>query len=112
GETVLAVIRPSTSNFLDPRSKAEAEARIKAAEAMRETRRADLDRAEAALDLAEKQLERQEKLRDSGASAVQEYDIAAAEAQVRKRERNAAEFAFQAASSDVDVAKAALVQAQ
>lgn len=112
GKTVLAVIRASTSDFLDPRRKAEAEARIKAAEAMRETRQADLDRATASLGLAQKQLERQEKLLKTGASAVQEYDIAMAESQVRQREKNAAEFAVRAAESDVDVAKAALLQAQ
>jgi len=112
GKTLLAVIEASTSNFLDPRSKAEVEARIKTAEAVRETRQADLDRAGASLQLAEKQLERQRKLRDSGASALQEYDIAEAEAQVRQRERNAAEFALNAAASDVEVARAALLQAQ
>ncbi|WAC20555.1 HlyD family efflux transporter periplasmic adaptor subunit [Luteolibacter sp. SL250] len=112
GKTVLAVIQASTSNFLDPRTKAEAEARIKASEAIRETRQADLDRATAAMDLADKQLDRQEKLRQSGAAADQDYDIAAAEAQVRKRERNAAEFALRAAASDVEVARAALLQAQ
>lgn len=112
GKTVLAVIQASTSNFLDPRTKAEAEARINAAEAIRETRQADLDRAAAALDLAEKQLERQEKLRKSGAAAAQEYDIAAAEAQVRSREKNAAGFALRAAASDVEVFRAALLQAQ
>lgn len=112
GETLLAVIQASTSNFLDPRTKAEAEARIKTAEAIRETRQADLDRTSAALELAEKQLERQEKLLKTGASAMQEYDIAAAEAQVRQREKNAAEFAVRAAASDVDVARAALLQAQ
>lgn len=112
GETVLAVIEASTSAFLDPRTKAEAEARIKAAEAVRETRQADLDRADAALDLATKQRERQEKMLRTGATAVQEYDIAAADEQVRRREKNAAEFALRAAASDVDVARAALLQAQ
>ncbi len=112
GKTVLAVIEASSSGFLDPRGKAEVEARIQTAEANREARQADLDRAAAALDLAKKQLERQEKLLETGASAAQEYDIAAAEAQVRSRERNAAEFALQAAAAEVEVAKAALLQAQ
>ena len=112
GKTLLAVIEASTSNFLDPRTKAEAEARIKTAEAVRETRQADLERAKASLDLAEKQVERQRKLRDSGATAQQDYDIAESQAQVRQRERNAAEFALNAAASDVNVARAALLQAQ
>jgi HlyD family secretion protein len=112
GKTVLAVIEASSSAFLDPRTKAEAEARIKAAEAVKETRQADLDRADAALGLAVKQLERQEKLLKSGASAVQEYDIAVADEQVRRREKNAAEFALRAAESDIEVARAALLQAQ
>lgn len=112
GKTLLAVIEASTSNFLDPRTKAEAEARIKTAEAVRETRQADLERAKASLDLAEKQVERQRKLWDSGATAQQDYDIAESQAQVRQRERNAAEFALNAAASDVNVARAALLQAQ
>lgn len=112
GKTLLAVIEASTSNFLDPRTKAEAEARIKTAEAMRETRQADLARTKASLDLAEKQVERQRKLRDSGATAQQDYDIAESQAQVRQRESNAAEFALNAAASDVEVARAALLQAQ
>lgn len=112
GKTLLAVIEASTSNFLDPRTKAEAEARIKTAEAVRETRQADLDRTQASLELAEKQVERQRKLRDSGATAQQDYDIAESQAQVRQRERNAAEFALNAAASDVNVARAALLQAQ
>lgn len=112
GKTVLAVIEASSSAFLDPRTKAEAEARIKAAEAVKETRQADLDRADAALGLAIKQLERQEKLLKSGAAAVQEYDIAVADEQVRRREKNAAEFALRAAESDIEVARAALLQAQ
>ena len=112
GKTLLAVIEASTSNFLDPRTKAEAEARIKTAEAVRETRQADLARTKASLDLAEKQVERQRKLRDSGATSQQDYDIAESQAQVRQRESNAAEFALNAAASDVEVARAALLQAQ
>lgn len=112
GETILATIQASTSNFLDSRTMAEAQARINAAESVREAREADLGRAAAALELAEKQLERQAKLQKSGASAAQEYDIAQSEAQVRMREKNAAEFAMRAASSDVEVARAALLQAQ
>lgn len=112
GKTLLAVIEPSTSNFLDPRSRAEAGARIQTAEANREMRQADLDRASAALDLAGKQLVRQQTLMKSGAAARQDFDEAEAMAEVRKRERNAANFALQAATSDVEVAKAALMQAQ
>lgn len=112
GKTLLAVLEPSTSNFLDPRSKAEAEARIQTAEANREMRQADLDRANAALDLAGKQLVRQQTLMKSGAAARQDFDEAEAMAEVRKREKNAANFALQAATSDVEVAKAALMQAQ
>lgn len=112
GKTVLAVIEASTSGFLDARTKAEAEARIKAYEALRETRQADLLRADAALELAIKQLERQGKLLKSGASAVQEYDIAVADEQVRRREKNAAEFAVRAAESDIELVRAALLQAQ
>ncbi|MBK1883563.1 efflux RND transporter periplasmic adaptor subunit [Luteolibacter pohnpeiensis] len=112
GKTVLAVIEASTSAFLDPRAQAEAEARVVGAEANQRARQADLDRAEAALDLAEKQLERQEKMRETGAASAQEYDEAESMAQVRRRERNAAEFALKAATSDIEIARSALLQAR
>ena len=111
GQTVLAVIEASTSGFLDPRARAETEARVISAEANQRAREADLARAEAAVDLAEKQLQRQEKMRETGAASAQEYDEAESMAQVRRRERNAAEFALKAATSDIEVARSALVQA-
>src|SRR5262245_17390452 len=52
GKTVLATIEAQLLGFLDARALAEAEARVKAAEATKMQRKAELDRATASLDLA------------------------------------------------------------
>ena len=56
GKTVLATIQPQPASFLDPRARAEAEARVKAAEAAKMQRETQIERARAALDLAQKEL--------------------------------------------------------
>ena len=58
GETVLATIQPQPAGFLDPRARAEAEARVKASEAAKMQRETQIERARAALDLAEKEMAR------------------------------------------------------
>src|SRR6187402_1662650 len=67
GETVLATIQPQPSSFLDPRSQAEAEARLKAAEASRMQRDTQVERAKASLMLAEKEMARAKELKQYGA---------------------------------------------
>src|SRR5512146_932409 len=47
GKTVLAVLEPSGADFLDARSQAQAEARVRAAEAARDAASAQRDRARA-----------------------------------------------------------------
>lgn len=111
GETVLATLRAEPSGFLDPRAKMQAEARLKAAEAARELRAAERDRAEAMLELAKKELARANQLVKTQAVSRQEWEAAGSMGQVRERELNAAEFALQVAGFEVEQAKAALLQA-
>ena len=112
GKTVLAAIEPQMSGFLDPRALAEAEARLRAAEATKMQRQAELDRAAAALDLANKDLARADSLRRTGAVAAQEWDAVENRVQMRTRELHAAEFALRVADFEVTQAQAALMQAQ
>jgi len=112
GKTVLAAIEPQMSGFLDARALAEAEAHVKAAEATKMQRQAELDRAAAALDLANKDLSRIDALRRTGAIAVQEWDAAENRVQMRTRELHAAEFALRVADFEVTQAQAALMQAR
>jgi HlyD family secretion protein len=112
GKTVLAIIEPQMSGFLDARAQAEAEAALKAAEATKMQRQAQLDSANAALDLAGKDLTRAEALRRAGTIAAQEWDAAQNRMQMRTRELHAAEFALRVAEFEVSQAQAALMQAQ
>lgn len=112
GKTVLAVIEPAASPFLDPRSRAQAEAAVQAAEAARQARAADLARARAALDLARKELARAETLRTTNVISAQEWDLAENRVEVLQREVNAAEFALRVAEFEVAQARAALWQGE
>ncbi len=110
GETVLAIIEPELSGFLDPRARAEAEARHNAAEATAMQRRSEVARAKAELDLAQKDYARAKKLYENKVLARQAWDAAENRVRVLTREVNAAEFALRVADFETAQAKAALAQ--
>jgi HlyD family secretion protein len=112
GETVLATIEAEQSGFLDPRTRAEAEARVKAAEASRQQRRSETDRARAALDLAQKDFARANELLQGKVISRQEWDTAENRVNLLSRELNAAEFALRVAGFELTQARATLVQLQ
>jgi len=110
GETVLAVMEGESSGLLTPRLRAEAEARLKTAEAARALRKSELDRAKVSLDLAKKQFERLDRLLPSGGISRQEWDIAENRMQVAVREAKTAEFALRMAEFEVQQARSSLIQ--
>lgn len=112
GKTVLATIQSEPASFLDPRTKAQAEARVKAAEAARYQRETQVERAKAALDLANKEKARAGELKKSGAIATKDWDTAENQVTVLTRELSSAEFALRVAGFELDQAEAALLQAQ
>lgn len=112
GETVLALIQAEPASLLNPRLRTEAEARVKAAEAMLNQREAELERARSAADLAAKELKRAEALRKSGAVSARESDQAETDAALRSRELRSAEFAMNVARYEVQQAQATLLQAE
>ncbi len=112
GKTVLATIQPQPASFLDPRARAEAEARVKASEAARMQRETQIERARAALDLAQKELVRAKELKKSGAIATKEWDTAENQVSVLTRELHTAEFGLQVAEFELTQARAALNQVQ
>jgi HlyD family secretion protein len=105
---VLATIQPQPSSFLDPRSQAEAEARLKAAEAVAHATGTQVERAKASLMLAEKEMARAKELKQSGAIATKEWDSAESQVNVLTRELNASEFALQVAEFEYAQAQATL----
>jgi HlyD family secretion protein len=112
GETVLAVIEAESPSLLNPRALAQAEARVKSAEATRDQREAAMERARATLALAKKDWERADQLRRTGAISGQAWDAAENQAAIAGRDLRAAEFAQQTAEHELAQARAALLQAQ
>jgi HlyD family secretion protein len=112
GRTVLATVEAQLSGFLDARALAEAEARVKAAEATKMQRSAELDRATSALELANKEFARADSLRKTGSIATQEWDAAENRVQLLTREVHAAEFALHVADFEIAQAQAVLMQAK
>jgi HlyD family secretion protein len=112
GKTVLALIQPQPASFLDPRARAEAEARMRGAEAAKAQRETQIERARVALDWAEKEFARARELKKSGAISTKEWDSAQNQVEALTRELHTAVFALQVAEFERAQAEAALMQAK
>ena len=112
GETVLATFEPADPILLDARARAEAEARVRAAEAAVERTRAERTGAEASRDFAQRELERYQQLADTGLVARDRLESAQVEARTRREALRAAEFAVATAEHQLEVARAGLFQAR
>ena len=108
GKTVLAVIEAGGADFLDARLQAQAEARVKAAEAAREAALAQRSRAESAAALAMAEDSRARGLRASNVISAQEADLARTRRETAAAELRAAEFAAQVAGFELQQAQALL----
>ncbi len=107
--TVLATFLPATSPLLDARSRAEAQARVKAAEAALERAKAEREAASAQSEQANRERDRARGLFTDGLATAQARQAAESEAIVRQRAVEAAESAVRAAAHDVETARAALL---
>ena len=112
GKTILATIQPQPASFLDPRARAETEARVKGTEAARMQRETQVERARAALYLAQKEMARAKELKKSGAIATKEWDTAENQVNILSRELHTSEFGLQVAEFELTQARAALTQVQ
>ncbi|MCR4316817.1 MAG: HlyD family efflux transporter periplasmic adaptor subunit [Planctomycetes bacterium] len=110
GETFLATIDAQPSGLLDPRTKAEAEARFEAASAMKQLRETEVERARAAHELAKKELERIDALGENEIVSIQERDSFETRALLSELELQGAEFALSAATFEAMQARAVLEQ--
>ena len=108
GRTVLAVLEASGADFLDTRSQAQAEARVRASEAAREASLALRDRADAAASTFAADLERARALREQNVLSAQEFDTAALRANSAAQEARAAEFGFKVSDYELQQARALL----
>ncbi len=109
-DTVLATFLPATPSLLDPRTRAEASARTKAAEAARDQARVALQRARDEAAFSRSELARQRQVAKFG--GITDERLAALEQESRTREAQvkAAELAVQVAEHDLEAARAALQQ--
>jgi HlyD family secretion protein len=103
---VVAAITPLP---LDERERTEALARVKAAEALKREADERVSRARADYDQARRERERAESLLESGVISKQSFEQARNLQTTLGNEMEAARFKAQAASADVQAAKAALI---
>ena len=94
---------------LDPRHRAEASARLDAAEAAKREADARVEQAQAALEQARRSAARARQLRTAGSIAAEERELAELEETARRKELEAGRFAAQAAAFNVEAARAALI---
>lgn len=107
GEALL-ILEPLRSTVLDPRSRAAAEARVKAAEASYQAAREEAAAAEAAADFAAAEHRRIERLREAKQVSEEQLDRARAEARRAAAVLRAARFTVDVAGHELEAARAAL----
>lgn len=112
GRTVLGVLEPSGADFLDTRSLAQAEARVRAAEAAREAAAAQRERALAAAKMFAADFERVKSLREGRVLSAQEFDTAQMRATTAAQEARAAEFSLKVTEFELQQARALLTRGQ
>ena len=111
GETVLATLRPGTPSLLDARSRASLEARVRSAEAALGRARAERERSRAELRFAESDLRRQKSLGDQGIVSRETVEAAELGADTRRATLAASDAEVKAAQSELEAARAALLEA-
>jgi HlyD family secretion protein len=110
GKTVLAVMEASGADFLDVRSQAQAEARVRGAEAAREAAVAQRERAKASGKMFNDDLVRLKQLFAQKVLSAQEFDTAQMRATTSTQDERAAEFGLQVAEFELQQARALLVR--
>lgn len=109
GETVLALIKPPSPEFLDARTVAERRARVHSAEALCELARAEVKRAEAALDYARAELKRNETLIARRFLSPQNLEKSQMEVRTKEAEVAVAEKNLKSRESELDMNRASLL---
>lgn len=106
---VVAHLEPLRSTVLDPRSHAEAEARVESAKAALDAAKENARVAVASDDYARAKYERTKKLHESGFSSGDELERAESEARQALSTLKSSEFAVEVARSDLEAARTHLM---
>lgn len=107
-QTQLTIIEPADPTLLDPRTLAQAEARVKSAEARLGQANPRFDSAKAVMNHAETELGRVQQLVDKGAGSRQDLDDLKVAFQQATNEYEATRFEVEIAGFELEVARAAL----
>src|SRR5512134_2872299 len=110
GKTILAQFQPTDPALLDVRTRAELEARVRAAESAVGGARADRERVEAELAFARSELKRLDALVEERVIATRELEAAQRQVEALERARQSADFAARTAQHQLEVARASLLQ--
>ncbi len=110
GETLITGIEPAIAPLLDPRAKAEAEAKVQAAEAGKQKAAQSLEMALTGEKFALQNWDRTQKLIQSKSISDTDRDNTERDYEMRVREKHAAEFGLQVADYELAQAKATLTQ--
>jgi len=110
GETVVATINPAASDPLDPRSRVQAEAAIREAQAGLQMSRSNLRQTQEELSLAESEYRRTKQLVDRGVASLTRLENAEQTLGVRQAAHEAAISNLEMAKGALDRARAALIE--
>ena len=108
----ITVIEPLPVQPLDPRQFAEATAKVSASQSILKEALALVERVRTECDQARRERLRAEKLLETGDISKQDFERARNTENACRRELEAAQFKSAAASSEVEIAKSALIQFQ
>ncbi len=109
-KTLLAVILPSDPAILDARARAEAVARVQAAESAVERAKSNREQAKINFELSQAKFHRAEQLLPTGSASQTEYDVTKAESLASAQAIQTARFDQEIASFELEMAKAAVEQ--
>ena len=110
GTTVLASFLPATPALLDTRTRAEAAARTKAAQAAREQARVGLQRARDDAGFSHNELERQKQISEFGGITNERLAAVELDARTKVAQMRGAELALQRSEYELEAARAILRQ--
>lgn len=110
GNTLLARIEPTDPALLDPRAQAEAEARVKAAEARLQQTTTEQEKALANLQFAEAELGRARQLFEAHSLSATQFEDKLLQQRARTQEYRSARFAEDIARYELELARAALLR--
>lgn len=108
--TVLALFEPADPALLDARTRAEAEARIQAAESSVGGARSERQRVAADLEFAQRELKRYRDLDREGLTSKDRVEVFERQVRTLEEALRSAEFGVRTAEHQLEVARASLLQ--